>query len=398
MRVARISKTSAWVTALAVPLLFAATVGPALAQDCTVKIGAVGPMAGGAAAFGLSVKAGAEFNAAWANQQGGLEVGGRKCKVEVVPFDSQYTAAGGAAASNFLASQGVHATLGPVGSPETTGFRPLGKRNGQVSFSSSYMSGVIGPDFPLVFHELQAPPSWGPILIKEAKSRFGFSSVLIVAPNDQGGTDGGRQLAKLYSDQGVKPTEEYFQRGTTNFAPIATRIMNANPGVVEMSTMPPADATILTRQLLEAGFAGVIGSLGGVGPAAIIQGAGGVEKLKGFYWLELIPADDPGVIKMKADYERVMGTPAPENSHFVVDEVAGEVLLRAISDAGTDQDAEKIAAALRALTPESRYLGKGGWRGKAQYGINQEFAFPVGLGIVQDGKRLGVQRVEIPAE
>jgi len=43
-------------------------------------------------------------------------------------------------------------------------------------------------------------------------------------------------------------------------------------------------------------------------------------------------------------------------------------------------------------------LGKGGWRGKTIYGINQELAFPVGLGIAVDGKRVGVQRVEIPAE
>ena len=43
-------------------------------------------------------------------------------------------------------------------------------------------------------------------------------------------------------------------------------------------------------------------------------------------------------------------------------------------------------------------LGKGGWRGKTQYGINQELAFPVGLGIYQGGKRVGVETVQIPAE
>jgi len=69
-----------------------------------------------------------------------------------------------------------------------------------------------------------------------------------------------------------------------------------------------------------------------------------------------------------------------------------------VSAAGTDQDVEKIAAELRKLTPESRYFGKGGWRGKTIYGVNQELAFPVGLGIIEGGKRVGVQRVEMPAE
>ena len=53
---------------------------------------------------------------------------------------------------------------------------------------------------------------------------------------------------------------------------------------------------------------------------------------------------------------------------------------------------------MRKLTPESRYLGKAGWRGKAQFGINQEFAFPVGLSFVTDGKLDGAIRIEIPDE
>jgi len=53
---------------------------------------------------------------------------------------------------------------------------------------------------------------------------------------------------------------------------------------------------------------------------------------------------------------------------------------------------------MRNMTPESRYLGKGGWRGKAQFGINQEFSFPVGLSFATDGKPDGAIRIEIPSE
>jgi branched-chain amino acid transport system substrate-binding protein len=175
--------------------------------------------------------------------------------------------------------------------------------------------------------------------------------------------------------------------------------MSANPDVVEMATVPPNDAVIITKQLMEAGYAGIIGSLGGTGSSPIVRGAGGVEKLKGFYWLELIPVDDPGVLRMKADYEKIMKGPPPENATFAIASTEAEQILRAISIAGTDQDGEKLAATLRSMTPESRYIGKGGWRGKTLYnGVNQELAFPVGLGLVVDGKLIGVQRVEIPSE
>ncbi len=387
--------------ALAVAFASALLAAPAWAQDCEVKLGVSGPLTGGASAWGLAAKAAAEFEAAYVNEQGGLPMGNRKCKVKVYPFDSQYTVAGGAAAANYFASENIHIVAGPIGGPEVTGYRPVAKRHGQINFSNTYMAGVLSPEFPLGFHALQSPVTWGPILVKEAVRRFKFKTIMIVGANDSGGTDGSKALAKLYTEQGVKTQEEYFQRGTTNFAPTAQRIMNAKPDVVEMATMPPADATQLTKELTEAGYTGIIGSLGGTGAPPIIQGAGGVEKLKTFYWLEIVPIAEPGVEKFKADYERLMKAPAPPEHmlpHVLVGLNGDQQMLRAVSLAGTDQDVEKIAAELRKLTPESRYFGKGGWRGKTIYGVNQELAFPVGLGVIENGKRMGVLRVEIPAE
>ena len=63
----------------------------------------------------------------------------------------------------------------------------------------------------------------------------------------------------MYEEVGVETTLEYYQRGTTNFAAIATRVMGANPDAIEMSSVPPGDAAILVKQLLEAGYEGVIG-------------------------------------------------------------------------------------------------------------------------------------------
>ena len=371
---------------------------PASAQDCEVKLGVVGPLSGGATVFGLSNKAAADYQAKLANDAGGLEIGGRKCKVRVLTYDSQYTAAGGAAAANYMASEDVHVVIGPTGSPETTGFRPVAKRTGIINFSTSYMAGVITPEFPLAFHALQSPVTWGPLVVQQAKKKFGIETVIIVGANDQGGTDGSEQLVKLYSAAGVKASTEYFQRGTTNFAPVASRLIAAHPTAVDVATMPPADAGLLVRQLLDAGYDGVIGSLGGVGLAPLVQGAGGVQNIKKMYWLETMPTDDPRIVKMKQDYQKLMGAAPPSNPNFAVQMVAAEQVIRALKVAGSDKDAEKIADALRKMTPESVWLGKGGWRGRTIYGINQELAFPVGLGYIVDGKNLGVQAVDIPSE
>lgn len=71
------------------PALLISGASTSQAQDCEVKIGVAGPMSGGAAAFGLNEKLGADFQAAMANANGGLQVGDKKCTVTVVGFDSK---------------------------------------------------------------------------------------------------------------------------------------------------------------------------------------------------------------------------------------------------------------------------------------------------------------------
>ncbi len=388
------------VRAVALPILFTGcslASLPAAAQDCEVKIGAVGPMTGAGASWGLSGKAGTEFEAAWTNLNGGLPMGARKCKVSVISFDSLSTAAGGAAAANYMASQNVHAVVGPIPSPENTGFKPVGKRSDIVNITTAFAVDSLGPEFPLTFHQLQTPPVWGPIVIKAAKDRFNLKSVVVVGPNDQGGTDPGKALAKIYNDNGVKAATEWYQRGTSNFSAIATRLMAMKPDSVELGPMPPGEAGILVKQMWEAGFTGAFGRLG-AGGDVIIKMAGGQEKQKAFYWFDHVPTEDPGIKKLNTDFERLMKTSVPENALVYNAQISAEILLKAISAAGTDQSGEKIAAELRKLTPESRYLGKAGWRGKAQYGINQELSFPVGLSIIANGKPQPQLKLEIPTE
>lgn len=384
-------------TSLAVvAVLWAAPLGAgARAAECEVKIGTMGPLSGAAAAWGIAMRSGVEFAAAEANKNGGLPVGSDKCKVTVLSYDSKYTAQGAAAGANYFASENVKFIIGPVGSPEATGAKPVAERNGQITFNSSYAKDAIGPQWPLAFHQLTGPSTWAAPLVKAAKEKFNIKSVVVVAPNDQGGTDIASVNAEAYKAHGIKATEEYYQRGTSNFAPIITRILLAKPDAVDTASSPPADGATMVKQLREAGFTGPIGRLGGPGTQEIIRVVGGTEVLKNSYWLEIVPIDDPNVRGMWEEYKKVMGQPAPDNTLLATAVAAARLTLKAISKAGTYTDVEKVAEALRSLPVEDPNLGKGSWVGKKAYGINQELSFPVGMGMVVDGKDLGVKAIEV---
>jgi branched-chain amino acid transport system substrate-binding protein len=228
-----------------------------------------------------------------------------------------------------------------------------------------------------------------------AKDTFNIKSIVVVAPNDQGGTDIASVDAEAYKSVGVTAAEEYYQRGTTNFAPIITRILNTKPDAVDTASSPPGDAATMVKQLRQAGFQGPIGRLGGPGTQEIVKAVGGLEVLKDFYWLEIVPIDDPKVRALWDQYKELMGAPAIDNAIFATATVAARMTLRAISQAGTITDANKVAEVLRTLPVDDPNLGRGAWTGAQIFGVNQELTFPTGFGLIKDGKNLGVTPVQL---
>ncbi|MGY3617946.1 ABC transporter substrate-binding protein [Bradyrhizobium sp. USDA 10063] len=365
----------------------------ALAAGPELKLGVVGVLSGPAAQWGLALKGAVEFAAAEANRSGLVKIDGAPCQVSVVAIDSKYTAEGAAAAANTLAGQGVKFIIGPIGSPELTGLKPIAKRNSMLVMGNGYAKDALGPQWPLVFHVGPGPSGWADPIIKIAKQKFGIKSVVLVAPNDQGGTDIASVDAEAYKKNGIAATEEYYQRGTTNFAPIVTRIMNAKPEAVDLASSPPGDAGIMVKQLRQAGFEGPIGRLGGPGYGEISRVAGGDAVLKDFYWYEPVLVDEK--VQLIADeYKKLFGTERPENNLFFQWVSGARMVVKAIAKAGTITDTEKVAQALRALPVDDPNIGSGHWIGQSFFGINQELSFPFGVGLVTNGQLQPIVAVE----
>jgi branched-chain amino acid transport system substrate-binding protein len=361
---------------------------------CELKLGVVGGLSGATAQWGNALKAAVDFVVKKTNDAGGLEVGSERCQITTSVLDTKATAEGAAAAANQLVSQGVKFVVGPVVSPEATGIKPIAVRNNMLVFLNSYAKNAIGPQWPMVFHEGPGPSVWADPIVKAAKAKFNIKSVVVVAPNDQGGTDIASVDVDVYKRNGIEATDEYYQRGTTNFAAIITRILAKNPDAVDTASSAPSDAGIMVKQLRQAGFKGPIGRLGGAATDEIVRIVGSVEAVGDFYWYENVASSDPKVQAIYDDFKQVMGTPAPENTTMILWVAASQVLLNGISKAGTITDTKKVAEVLRMLPVDDKYLGKGFWTGKSFFGIKQEIAFPFGIGMIIGGKMLPVQRVE----
>lgn len=73
-----------------------------------------------------------------------------------------------------------------------------------------------------------------------ATAQWGLAlkAAVVVAPNDQGGTDIASVDVEIHKKNGIEASDEYYQRGTQNFAAIVTRILGRNPDAVDISSSP----------------------------------------------------------------------------------------------------------------------------------------------------------------
>lgn len=376
-------------------LASAALSGTAVA--CELKIGSPGVLSGPAAQWGLALRDAVEFVAKETVQEGRLVIDGTPCTVSVVVIDSKYTAEGAASAMNALAAQGIKVIVGAVGSPEVTGMKPVATRNRMVAMVDSFSKNAIGPQWPNIFHIGPGPSGWAGPIIEAGLERFDFSTVTIVAPNDQGGTDIASVNKQIFGEKGVTATEEYYQRGTTNFAPIITRVMNSNPGAIDLASSPAGDAGIIVKQLRQAGFEGPIFRLGGPGTEEIARVAGGYDVLQDFLWYEPVYMDD-NMRALEAKHVELMGGPRPENADFFKWVFAARMMVKAVQEAGTLDDADAIAEAMRGLPVEDEQIGSGHWIGQEFFGINQEMSYPFAIGIIEGGEMQPLLRADAVSE
>src|SRR5215467_4002059 len=92
------------VSLLSVGLLFLLSAASASAAD-VIKFGISTPLSGPAAPWGIPHKQATELIFDEVNAEGGLEVGGKKYKLEVIAYDHKYVIAEGVATVNRLISK-----------------------------------------------------------------------------------------------------------------------------------------------------------------------------------------------------------------------------------------------------------------------------------------------------
>ena len=191
--------------------LICAVALPAAAAD-TVKIAVTGPFTGGSAPMGASMRDGAKLAIAEINAAGGIDVGGKKLKIETIERDDEAKNERGALIGQELAAtQDLAGVIGSV----NTGVVLAGDKHLQEqgitkiitpaagSASMTQWAGANGPKTLSIFRFAAHDGIQAAMVVEEAVRR-GFTKVALLHDSTNYGVSGRDDLVRLIKEGGDK--------------------------------------------------------------------------------------------------------------------------------------------------------------------------------------------------
>ena len=248
----------------------------AFAENPTLKIGFVGVTSGPAAAWGISNQRSMEARAAWINETGGYTIGNTTYDIEIVSFDDQKDPKRAIAGMEKMAQEGIHYVVGPNVDDGAAAVRPVAESNGIMYFPYAFPKSLYQAPASNAVLGMVANYQSGPAIYKYMMENKGVKTVAFIAANESdplSQRDGGVAAATALGMEVVSNNVTY-QVDTTDFTPVLTPVIRAQPDLLVLSGVSPANAPQLIRSARELGFQGLISTETAHDAGVLAEGAG----------------------------------------------------------------------------------------------------------------------------
>ncbi len=221
------------------------------AENEAITIGAVLPLTGEAAHWGIPVRNGAEMAVDEINRAGGI--GDRKLAL-VVEDDRCRPADGVSAFDKIMATANPAAVLGAVCSGVTLAIAPLAESRKTVLVSPASTSPKITDAGDFVFRVIFSGSLRAKVFAEYIHDDRGLRRLAVLYINNEGGIGGSSSFKAQFTQLGgTVVLEETYAQGATDVRPQLTRIKAAHPDGIVVGSYPP-DTVLVLRQARELGL------------------------------------------------------------------------------------------------------------------------------------------------
>ena len=383
-----------WAAAAA---LLLATVPGARAEEI-LKVGVFVPLSGAAAGWGLGAKWVGEQAAKEINDHGGIKAGGKVYKVESIAYENGYNSAeGGKAAQAMLNRDGIRFIIQGIGTAPVKALQSLSERQGALLMQIAWGKSVKGPQAPLTFTNSNTPfELFGPLFDLIKRKHPEAKTVALLNPNDATGQEVEEEAVKQYKARGYTIlASTWYERGTTEFQPIATKLAQTHADILDLSGAPPADSGLVYKELAVQGWNGIKVQSSGTGADAMVKvGGTAVEDVYMGNAADFGGASaTPIQRKLNEGAQKAMNEPLNILQLGAWD---GMMAVKAGIEKADSIDPKKVAKAMPEIVFESSY-GPTAFGGKETYGSPQQMLVPIIVTQIKNGQTVEIARIT-PAE
>jgi len=351
------------VLSFAVALLGALGTGSALAQE-TVKIGYTGPLSGGAALYGKNVVNGMEMAIKEINAAG-LEVGGKKIKLELIALDDKYSPAEAAINARRLVQQ---YQAPAVFVPHSGGIYAMQAFNEQEKFIVMAYSST--PKITEVGNKLtiRIPPTFNsyiePFIHYEMKK---FGKRVGMLPGDH---EYAKNWSQLFAPAWEKAHGTIVSNNpmsynrSADFYSGVSRVLAEKPDVMFIGG-PSEPTALVAKQARELGFKGGFLLMDQAKLDEMAKVTGGLAPLEGAIGVLPVSYDErPGPKAFSAAYRKAYGADRDPTTESSYNYALTHALAAAMKLAGTTSDAAAIRGKMNeALSKLPKEQNAGEFRG-----------------------------------
>lgn len=368
-----------------------------VARAEVIRVGLSGPMSGAGASWGVLAEWAAKQAAAEINRSGGVKIGDQTYTFEAVGFDNKYTASEGAKVGQAIINrEGIRYVVFGLGMAPVRALQALSEKERAILFTTGAGKSIKGPRFPFTFTQLNTPfERYPPFFEFVTRENPNAKSVVVVEPNDATGQDAGEVSRREWGKLRVKVIDtNFYERGTTEFSPLVTRITSQSPDIIDFSEMPPSEVGIVLAGLDEQGWKGVKVWSAGTAAADLIKSAGAAAD--GTY---MALAGDFGAASAPEVQRRLeAGAMKDVGEHMNAISISAwdaMMAIRAAMDKARSVDPDKVRQALPDVVFESSY-GPAAFGGIEEYGSAQQMLLPILISQVAGGKTIERARIVAP--
>jgi len=259
MQARHLGKSLMMGTMLLVLLMVYVSPGMTQPKTDTLRVGVSASLSGPYVAWGTPCYQTIKTQARLYNETGGVKIGDKLYKIELIVEDDKAQSEPGAAAINKLIFREKldYILLGGPSTAVALAGGPICTKN-QVLFMSDGTSGPgLSSEWPWSFRVIETEYERSLALtVWLAKNKPEIKRIAYICPDTEGGhasTEAFLEIIKKYSNW-EKVAGEYFEPGSKDYYPVVTKVLKEKPDLIYFGTANLGDTGLLAKQSRELGF------------------------------------------------------------------------------------------------------------------------------------------------